>query len=112
MKEIKYNEFDIVDLRSGTIIKVEDFPEAKNPSYKITVDFWEWIWVKQTSAQITILYNKNELVWKQIIWVINLWLKQIWHFMSEFLLTWFVWENWSVTLAIPDKKIENGIKLS
>ena len=110
MQNISYNDFNILELRSGTITKVLDFPEANNPSYKIYVDFWENIWVKKTSAQITELYKKENLINKQIIWVLNLWDKQIWNFMSEFLLTWFIDKN-NVVLAVPDKKVNNWLKL-
>jgi len=111
MKEITWNDFEIIELRSWTIIEVNDFPEARNPAYKITVDFWPEIWIKKTSAQITVLYSKEELIWKQITWVVNFPNKQIGKFMSEFLLTGFVQEDKTVVLAIPDKKINNWICL-
>ncbi len=112
MKEITWNDFELVELRSWTVINVEDFPEARNPAYKITVDFWEKNWIKKTSAQVTDLYSKQDLIGKQILWVINFPKKQIGKFMSEFLLTWFVQDDKSVVLAVPDKKIENWLKLS
>jgi len=102
----------MVELRSGTIISAEDFPEARKPAYIITVDFGEEIGVKKSSAQITDLYKKEELVWKQIIWIVNFPPKQIWPIMSEFLITGFVQENGSVILAVPDKKIDNWVKLA
>lgn len=112
MKEITWNEFEVVELRSWTIIEVSDFPEARKPAYKITVDFWGKIWIKKSSAQITDLYSKEELIWKQILWVVNFPVKQIWPVMSEFLVTWFIQEDNSVVLAIPDKKVNNWIKLA
>jgi tRNA-binding protein len=112
MKKITWNEFQNVELRIWTIIDVQDFPKAKIHAYKITVDFWKKIWIKKSSAQITTLYTKKELIWKQIIWVINFPKKQIADFMSEFLVTGFVQEDKSVILAVPDKKIENWLKLS
>lgn len=111
MKEISWNDFEMVELRTWTILEVCDFPEAKKPAYKIKVDFWTEIWIKKTSAQITHLYNKEELIWKQIIWVVNFPNKQIGNYMSEFLLTWFYDNNNHVILAVPDKKIDNWIKL-
>lgn len=110
MKEITWNDFESVELRSWTIIRVEDFSEAIKPAYKIWIDFWEDIWERKTSAQITNIYTKQELIWKQIIAVINFPPKQIGNFMSECLVTWFYWDDW-VVLAIPDKKINNWLKL-
>ena len=112
MKTISWEDFQMVELRSGTIISAEDFPEARKPAYIITVDFGEEIGVKKSSAQITDLYKKEELVWKQIIWIVNFPPKQIWPIMSEFLITGFVQENGSVILAVPDKKIDNWVKLA
>ncbi len=112
MKEITWNEFQMVELRSWTIIDIEDFPEARKPAYKITVDFWEKIGTKKTSAQVTDLYSKKDLIWKQIVWVINFPVKQIWPIMSEFLLTGFIQEDNSVVLAVPDKNIKDWIKLA
>jgi tRNA-binding protein len=112
MKEITWNEFEILELRSGTIIDVKDFPEARNPAYKIVVDFWINIWIKKSSAQITDLYSKEDLLWKQITGVVNFPNKQIGKFMSEFLLTWFIQEDNSIVLAIPERKINNWIKLA
>lgn len=112
MKEITFEEFKTIELRSGTIIKVEDFPEARKAAYKITVDFWQEIWIKKSSAQITDMYSKEELIWKQILWVVNFPIKQIWPIMSEFLITGFIQEDNSVVLAVPDKKINNWMKLA
>lgn len=112
MKHITWNDFQNVELRVGTIIDVQDFPEAKVSAYKITVDFGKEIGIKISSAQITVLYSKEELINKQIIWVVNFPPKQIGPFMSEFLVTWFMNWNWEVILAIPDKKSVNGLKLA
>lgn len=111
MNEITWQDFEKVELRVWTIIEVNDFPEAKNPAYKLIIDFWEEIWIKKSSAQITKLYKKEDLFWKQIIWVVNFPKKQIWNFFSEVLVTWFVWENKEVVLAVPDKKVKNWTKL-
>ncbi len=110
MNETSRKDFESIELRSGTIIDVQDFPEAHNPSYKVWVDFWEEIGIKKTSAQITELYTKEELIGKQIIGVVNLPPKQIANFISEFLLTGFH-TNDGVVLVSVDKKIDNGNKL-
>lgn len=110
MKTITWQEFESVDIRVGTIIQVEDFPEIKNPSYKVWADFWEELWIKKTSAQIIGLYSKDELIGKQILWVINFPAKQIGKFMSDFLLTW-VHSPDGIILATLDKKSQNWKKL-
>ncbi len=111
MWELTWEQFQMVELKSWTIIDVQDFPEARNPAYKIEVDFWEKIGIKKTSAQVTDLYTKKDLIWKQVTWVVNFPKKQIGKFFSEFLLVWFIQEDKSVILAVPDKKIKNGLKL-
>lgn len=112
MKTISRNNFEQVEIRTGTIINAQDFPEARKPAYKITVDFGETIGIKKSSPQITTLYTKEEFVGKQIVGVVNFPPKQIGLFVSEFLVTWFVQDDGSVVLAVPDKKIDNGIKLA
>lgn len=109
---ITRDDFNMIQLQTGTIIQVNDFPQARKPAYQIHVDFGETSWIKKTSAQITDLYTKEELIWKQIIAVTNFPPKQIGSFMSEFLLTWFIQEDNSVVLAIPDKPITNGLHLA
>jgi len=108
---ITWDDFERVELRSGTIIAVEDFPEAKKPAYRITADFGKDLGVKKTSARITELYKKDDLLGKQIIGVVNFPVKQIGPFMSEFLLTGFYDENGNVILAVPDRSIRNGASL-
>lgn len=112
MNQITWDEFEMIELRSGTIIEVRDFPEAKKPAYKIKADFWEEIGIKESSAQITELYTKDDLLGKQIIGVVNFPMKQIGNFFSEFLLTGFVDRDCWVILAIPDKPLKNGLKLT
>lgn len=112
MKEISRNEFEMVELRVGTIIDIQEFPEARKPAYKVVVDFGWDIGLKKSSAQITDLYSKEKLLNKQIIWVVNFPPKQIGPFISEFLLTGFIQWDGSVVLAVPDKKVLNGIKLA
>ncbi len=110
MKNIDFQDFLSVELRSGTIIDVQDFPEARNPAYRIWVDFWKEFGIKKTSAQVT-NYSKEELLGKQIIGVLNFPPKQVGKFMSEFLLTAFVDEKGTAILAVPDSKIDNWEKL-
>jgi tRNA-binding protein len=112
MKVISWSEFEQVELRVGTIVEVEDFPEAKTPAYKITADFGEKIGTKRSSARLTALYSKEELVGRQIIGVINFPVKQIGPFGSEFLVTGFYRLDGSVVLAVPDKSVPNGVKLA
>lgn len=107
---ISWQDFESVNIRVGTIIEVQDFPEARNPAYKVWVDFGEEIGIKKTSAQISALYSKEELLWKQILWVVNFPPKQIGNFMSEFLITGVYTPQW-VVLSSPERKVENGLKL-
>ncbi len=110
METISWVDFEKVNICVGTITKVEDFPEAKKPAYKIWANFGEF-GTKQSSVQITHLYTKDELINKQIIGVINFPIKQIGPFKSEFLTTGFYNVDGVVVLAVPDKKIPNGNKL-
>ncbi len=108
---IAWDDFEKVELKSGTIVAVEDFPKAKKPAYRITADFGDDIGIKKTSARVTELYTKDELLGKQIIGVVNFPVKQIGPFMSEFLLTGFYDENGHVVLAVPERNIRNGASL-
>lgn len=110
MNTISWQDFESVDIRVGTITRVEDFPEIKNPSYKIWVDFGKELWIKKTSAQCTEIYSKEELIWKQILWVVNFPPKQIGKFMSEFLITW-VYTDKGVVLSSLERGVEDGLKL-
>lgn len=110
METISWNDFEKVELRVGTIITVEDFPEARKPAYKLTIDFGEY-GIKRSSAQITKHYTKEELVGRQIVGVINFPTKQIGPFISECLTTGFADENGDVVLTMPERKVPNGAKL-
>ena len=110
MEQIQWEDFKKVGLCMGTILKVEDFPEAKKPTFKLEVDFGEY-GIKKSSARITDLYKKEELIGKQIIGVINFPSKQIGPFLSEFLTTGFYREDGKVVLAVPDKEVPNGSKI-
>lgn len=95
----------------GTIVEVDDFPEALRPAYKLKVDFGSEIGIKKSSAQITDLYSKEDLIGKQVLAVVNFPPKQIGPFMSECLVTGLHRENGEVVLSTVDKKIANGTKL-
>jgi len=109
---ITWQEFEKVELRAGTIVAAVDFPEARKPAYKVTVDFGTDIGVKRTSAQITLNYTKEELVGRQVIGVLNFPPKQIGPIMSEFLIVGFYRDDGSVILAVPDDLVPNGAKLA
>ena len=112
MPEIGWDDFQKVELRIGTILEVEDFPEAREPAWKLTVDFGDEIGRRRASAQITDLYTSEKLVGKQVVGVVNFPPKQIGPFMSECLVTGFVQADGSVVLAVPDKPVANGLRLS
>lgn len=111
MQEINWKDFEKVELRIGKIIEVKEFPEARKPAYIVRVDFGDEIGIKKSSAQISDLYSKEELIGKQIIGVVNFPVKQIGPFMSEFLLTGFTQADGSVILAIPERDGMLGAKL-
>jgi len=109
--QITFDDFDKVDIRSGTILRVEVFPEARKPAFKIWVDFGEQIGTKQTSAQVTALYSPETLVGRPVAGAINLGKKKIAGFTSEFLLLGFTDAEGRVALIAPDPKVPNGQKL-
>ena len=111
MKEISWSEFEVVEVRVGTIIEVEDFPEAKKPAYKLKIDFGSEIGIKRSSAQITTLYSKENLLGKQIVAVVNFPKKKIGPFESEVLTTGFYNSNGAVVLTVPDSHVPNGSKI-
>ena len=110
MEQISWDDFEKVEVRVGTIISAEDFPLAKKPAYKLLIDFGEF-GKRKSSAQITGLYTKEELMGKQVVCVINFPTKQIGPFVSECLTTGFYDEFGKVVLCVPDKKVGNGAKL-
>ena len=112
MGNITWNEFKKVEMRVGTIIEINDFPEAIKPAYQIKVDLGKKLGIKQSSAQITNLYSKDDLMKKQVVVVVNFPPKQIGSFISECLITGFYNNHNQVILAIPDQPIENGALLA
>ncbi len=112
MKEISWAEFEAVELRTGTIIEVEDFPEARKPAWKLTIDFGPEIGTRRSSAQITDLYRRDDLLGRQVVGVVNFPPKQIGPVRSECLVTGFVQADGSVVLAQPERPVENGLKLA
>ena len=112
METIGWDDFEKVELRVGTIIEVEDFPEARKPAYKLKIDFGEAIGVRKSSAQITDIYQKDDLLGRQIVGVINFPAKQIGPMRSECLVTGFHREDGAVVLARPASEVPNGAKLA
>jgi len=111
MKLITYEEFEQVNLRSGTIIKVEAFPRTKKPAFKVWGDFGPEIGILQTSAQVTEHYTQETLLGKQIVGCINLGEKNIAGFKSQFLLLGFTDDNGKICLVTADPKAPNGQKM-
>jgi tRNA-binding protein len=111
MPSISWDDFQKIEFRVGTIIKAEDFPQARNPAYILHVDFGDQFGIKKSSAQITKNYHKDELIGKQVMAVVNFPTKQIGPIMSECLVTGFYQEDGSVILAVPERPISNGAKL-
>ncbi|WP_417875828.1 tRNA-binding protein [Winogradskyella sediminis] len=109
-KIITFEDFTKIDLRIGTIIEVNDFPNARRPAYKLTIDFGD-LGLKKSSAQITTLYQKDELLNRQIVAVVNFPKKQIANFMSECLVVGAVKAN-DVFLLHPETKVRNGMQVS
>lgn len=108
---ISYEDFEKVDLRSGIIVKVELFPRAKKPAYKVWVDFGVEIGVLQTSAQITVHYTPESLIGKRVVGCVNLGEKNIAGFISQFLLMGFSDQNDSICLVTIDQHVLNGEKM-
>jgi tRNA-binding protein len=110
MDSISWQDFDRVELRVGTVVAVEDFPEARRPAWKLTVDFGEF-GVRRSSAQITTLYQEEDLIGRQVLGVLNFPPKQIGPFKSEVLVTGFAREDGAIVLAMPERVVPDGARL-
>ena len=111
MTSLSWEEFAKVDLRVGTIVEVQPFPEARKPAWKLWVDFGEELGVKRSSAQVTVHYQPEDLLGRQVVAVVNFPPKQIGPFMSECLVTGFPDAEGSVILVQPERPVPNGAKL-
>lgn len=109
--EIGYDDFLKVDIRVGTVVDAQPFPEARKPAIKLWIDFGEAIGVKKTSAQITVHYTPEDMVGRQVAAVVNFPPRQIGPFMSEVLTLGFMDENGAVVLVGPSTQVPNGGRL-
>jgi len=108
---INWGDFEKVEIRTGTIVKAEDFAEARNPAFKLTIDFGDF-GIRRSSAQLTTLYTKEQLTGMQVVAVVNFPPKQIGPFISECLVLGAVADNGEVTLLLTERKVMNGLKIA
>ena len=108
---LTWEEFEKTEMRVGTILEANDFPEAKKPAYQLTIDFGPEIGIRKSSAQIIKRYSKDELKGRQVVAVVNFPKKQIGPFMSECLVLGAVGHEGDVILLAPDFKVENGLRI-
>ena len=112
METIIWQDFEKIELRAGTIIEVNDFVKAKKPAYQLKVDLGENIGIKQSSAQLTKLYSKEELLGRQVLCVTNFQPRQIANFLSEILITGYILEDGEVVLSTIERPVPNGTRLA
>ncbi|MEY4540160.1 MAG: hypothetical protein RLZZ306_1917 [Bacteroidota bacterium] len=112
METITWQDFEKVELRAGTIIEVNDFLKAKKPAYQLKVDLGKEIGIKQSSAQLTKLYSKEELLGRQVLCVTNFPPRQIASFLSEILVTGYILEDGEVVLSSIERPVPNGTRLA
>jgi len=108
---INWSDFEKIDMRAGTIIEINEFPRARMPAYQLTIDFGEAIGIKRSSAQVTVHYEKEDLLNRQVIAVVNFPPKQIAGFASECLVLGVYNENNDVVLLFPGKPVMNGCRV-
>jgi tRNA-binding protein len=111
METISFDDFFKVDIRSGTILDVQEFPQARKPAWQLTIDFGPEIGIRRSSAQLVKLYSAEQLVGRQVIAVVNFPIKQIANFFSEALVLGLETEE-GVVLLGPERPVPNGIKMS
>ncbi|MFK8076692.1 MAG: tRNA-binding protein [Granulosicoccus sp.] len=111
MDQIQWDDFAKVQLCAGTIVDVQEFPEARNPAWKLTIDFGSEIGTRRSSAQITQLYTQEDLMGMQVMAVVNFPKKQIGPFMSECLVTGMPREDGAIVLMTPTEPVPNGTQL-
>jgi tRNA-binding protein len=111
MNDLSWSEFEKVEMRVATIIDVNDFPQARKPAYQLTLDFGSAIGILKSSAQITQRYQKEDLIGKQVVAVVNFPKKQIGPFMSECLVLGSIGAGNDIVLLTSDIKVENGLRI-
>jgi len=112
METISWPDFEKVEMRVGTILEANDFPKARNPSYQLVIDFGPEIGIRKSSAQITHLYQKEDLIGKQVVAVVNFPPKQIANFMSECLVLGAVGDKKEIVLLQPGMQVSNGQRIA
>lgn len=109
---LSWHDFEKVEMRIGTILEVYDFPEARNPAYQLVIDFGKETGIRKSSAQITTRYQKQDLIGKQIVAVVNFPKKQIGNFLSECLVLGSIGIENDIVLLSSDMKVENGLRIA